>query len=353
MPGAFQTTFGGSFFEASVTKLNAAGSALVYSTYLGGSEEENAVINRPGDIAVDASGNAYVTGQTGFTSPSQNNFPTTPGAFQTTFGGFEDAFVSKLNAVGSALLYSTYLGGGAEDYGYGIAVDALGNAYVAGNTRSSEPFTNTNFPTTPGAFQTTFGGTDDAFISKFSFATGGPALTLTPASLTFPPQAIGTTSSALQATMTNTGGAPLTFTSIGRPGDFYGSHQCPLTLQPGASCTITVTMTPTAAGPRKGNVVITDNAPDSPQRLLLTGTGSGTGSIILSLSPSSLDFGSVTMGSTSSPQTVTVTVTNIGTATASFVSPFGFTMLGTDAGDFGCQSSCGPAWHRTRAVRWR
>ncbi len=113
------------------------------------------------DIAVDASGNAYITGET-----RSSDFPTTPGAFRTTFSGggfFGDAFVSKLNGGGSALVYSTYLGGYAEGQGSGIAVDASGNAYVTGPAGFG-------FPTTPGAFQTTFGGATDAFISKLNAA---------------------------------------------------------------------------------------------------------------------------------------------------------------------------------------
>jgi hypothetical protein len=164
-PGAFQTTFGGTAFfggDVFVSKLNAAGSALVYSTYLGGSGDEFG--NR---IAVDASGHAYVTGATAST-----NFPTTPGAFQTTFGGgtfVGDGFVSKLNAAGSALLYSTYLGGSNDDFGTGILVDGSTNAYVTGSTAS------TNFPTTPGSFQTTLKGPEDAFVSKLN-ATGSALL---------------------------------------------------------------------------------------------------------------------------------------------------------------------------------
>jgi hypothetical protein len=127
---------------------------LAYSTYLGGTGEGG------GGIAVDASGNAYIAGWT-----YSADFPTTPGVFQTTLAGGSNAFVSKLNAAGSALVYSTYLGGSSYDFGSSIAVDASGNAYVTGYAESS------NFPTTPGAFQTTFGGDYDAFISKLD-ATG-------------------------------------------------------------------------------------------------------------------------------------------------------------------------------------
>ncbi len=123
------------FFNAFVTKLNSNGSALVYSTYLGG----NTVIGS-GDgasgLAVDSSGNAYITG-----SASSADFPVTSGAFQTTNhaqAGYADAFVTKLNPAGTALVYSTYLGGSGRphyeggDAGRAIAVDAAGNAYVTG-----------------------------------------------------------------------------------------------------------------------------------------------------------------------------------------------------------------------------
>src|SRR5205807_5137036 len=90
---------------------------------------------------------ASVTGCVSAAGGLASDFPTTPGAFQTMSGGFEDAFVTKLNPTGSALVYSSYLGGEWGDSGRGIAVDAAGNAYVTGWTGSNA------FPTTPGAFQ--------------------------------------------------------------------------------------------------------------------------------------------------------------------------------------------------------
>ena len=115
---------------------------LFYSTYLGGNGGDQAW-----GIAVDAAGNAYVAGRTFST-----DFPTTSGAYQSALLGQENAFVTKLNPTGSELVYSTYLGGSFEDVALSIAVDASGNAYVTGNTQSS------NFPTTPGVFQPTYGG---------------------------------------------------------------------------------------------------------------------------------------------------------------------------------------------------
>jgi hypothetical protein len=119
----------GGLDDVFVTKLNASGSALVYSTYLGGSHQDAGI----GGIAVDSSGNAYVTGMT-----ISTNFPTANPFQASRGGGTYDAFVTKLNASGSELIYSTYLGGGYDDIGQGIAVDSSGNAYVTGNTGSSD-----------------------------------------------------------------------------------------------------------------------------------------------------------------------------------------------------------------------
>ena len=159
-----QATFGGGV-DAFVTKF-AAGGGLLYSTYLGGSSDDFA-----GGVAVDAGGNAYVVGRTVST-----DFPTTPGAFQKTLSGppqdfFDnDAFVTKLDPTGATLVYSTYLGGksGSEN-GSAIAVDPLGNAYVAGTTRSPE------FPLLNPVPACTGGGRShaDAFVTKLNPAGSG------------------------------------------------------------------------------------------------------------------------------------------------------------------------------------
>lgn len=156
-PGAFQTasTSGETAF---VTKLNPDGSALVYSTYLGGRTTD---FGR--GIAVDSAGNASVTGTTFST-----NFPTM-NAFQSAHangGNGSDAFVTRLNNTGSGLIFSTYLGGGSDDAGTGIAVDTSDNAYVTGYTFSN------NFPTVR-ALDNANGGGFDAFVAKFSFS-GSP-----------------------------------------------------------------------------------------------------------------------------------------------------------------------------------
>jgi hypothetical protein len=137
--------------EGFVSKINAAGTALVYSTYLGGTDADDVAA-----IEVDSAGNAYLTGFT-----QSTNFPTA-NAIQATFGGAQDAFVAKINAAGSALVYSTYLGGSNSEAGAGIAVDGAGNVYTTGNTQS------TNFPTANALQATSSGG--DAYVTKINAA---------------------------------------------------------------------------------------------------------------------------------------------------------------------------------------
>jgi len=156
--GAFQTPQMG--WDAFVVKLNPAGSGLTYASHFGSAGDDHGLA-----IALDSAGNAYTTGWT--TPPLDRSFPVL-NAFQPNYGGGNnDAFVTKLNAAGSALVYSTYLGGGTillnstDDWGQGIAVDSAGSAYVVGATYSPD------FPFTTGAFNTPRNGLD-VFVTKFS-----------------------------------------------------------------------------------------------------------------------------------------------------------------------------------------
>ena len=138
-----------------VTKIDAAGANIIYSTYVGGSG-----LDRGDGIAVDSSGNAFVVGRV---DSSSTNFPTTPGSFATSYrGGDFDGVVFKLNPQGNGLVYSAYLGGEENDSTEGVAVDTAGNAFVTGGTKSS------GFPTTGNAYQGTRGGDTDAFLAKIS-----------------------------------------------------------------------------------------------------------------------------------------------------------------------------------------
>jgi beta-propeller repeat-containing protein/FIMAH domain-containing protein len=153
---AFQRTFGGGSGDAFVTKLNAAGSALMYSTYLGGSAFDT------GDgIALDPLGNATVVGSTA--SP---DFPTEAALQGNYGGGANDVFVTKLSSAGSALVFSTYLGGDFNDFSPDLAIDPVGSLYITGVTFS------TDFPTTPDAFQPNPAPAPgaDAFVTKIDGA---------------------------------------------------------------------------------------------------------------------------------------------------------------------------------------
>ncbi|WP_051314880.1 SBBP repeat-containing protein [Alteribacter aurantiacus] len=151
-PDAFETTLSDSSFDVFTVKLDASGSTLVYSTYVGGIGDDFGIgIGN----AVDAYGYAYITGFT-----NSVDFPTTPGAFDQSLNGDFDGFVTKLDASGRTLVYSTYLGGTAEDFCKDIEIDKYGNAYVTGVTESAD------YPTTPGAFDQVYNGEFDLLVTK-------------------------------------------------------------------------------------------------------------------------------------------------------------------------------------------
>ena len=144
--------------DAFIVKIKPSGSGLIYSTLLGGSNNDGA-----SSLAVDKSGRIYVTGQT-----TSDNFPTTLNGFDSTYNGGADTFVSKINESGNKLVYSTFMGGsGAECMGYGapsctITIDTNGTAFLTGKTRSSD------FPITKGAVDMTINGSTDSYVVKLN-----------------------------------------------------------------------------------------------------------------------------------------------------------------------------------------
>jgi hypothetical protein len=169
--GAYQTASvaGAGGYTAFVTKLNSAGTSLVYSTYLGGSGNGNGAGETTNALALDSSGDVYVAGYT-----DSANFPVTPGVFQTTNGAVansaSNAFVTKLAPAGNTLVFSTLLGGGGQydggDVAWALALDSSDNVYVTGSAGSS------NFPTTTGAYLTSnpasVNSQTAAFVSKLN-----------------------------------------------------------------------------------------------------------------------------------------------------------------------------------------
>lgn len=188
-------------------------------------------------------------------------------------------------------------------------------------------------PTTTGIRNGTISVTDNAPGSPQIVSLTGvgvqPAVTFSPSSLNFPPQPVGTTSAAQALALINSGSATLSISSIVASGDFAQTNNCPAGLVQGASCQISVTFTPTNVGTRTGAITVTDNAPNSPQSVPLSGTG---GMPVANLSPTSLNYGNQDVGTTSPPQSVTVS--NTGNAPLSVSSIVAL-------GDFAQTNNCG------------
>ncbi len=330
-PGAYQTVFksGASGHDAFITKLNPAGTALVFSTYLGGSKDDGVT-----GVAIDGTGNIWLRGNT-----ESTDFPITPGAYQTTLGGSFDAFVAELNPAGSSLLYSSYLGGSGTEYGGATRMLALDhhsppNVYLTGYTDS------TNFPTIAGSVQTTLAGVNDAFVSKFS---PSPNVGLSVSSLNFGNQNVGTTSAPQTITLTNTGNENLLVSSVSITGtnakDFGETNNCGQ-LIPNATCTISATFAPSISGSETANISITDNASDSPQSVSLSGVGVGN-STTATVSPTSLTFGVQVVGTISAAQTVTLTNTGSAVLTITSIAASGdFLQINTCGSTLAAGANC-------------
>ena len=263
-PGAFQTTCGGGCASNSafVTKLSPGGSALEYSTFLGGNGEQETFA-----IALDNAGDAYVCGRS-----DAPDYPTTPGSFADLGLSF-NAVLTELNPSGSALLYSGYLGGEGANNALAITVTTTGNIYLAGRTFSPD------FPTTPKAFMPTCSACnpnnvngDDAFVLEF-----GPGAQAWPLTLNFGTQTLGGRGRKLTTTLSNSGHTVISISDIDVDGidaaDYTESTSCGAMLSGGSSCTVTVTFRPLAVGKRNAMLVITDNAANNPQQVSLIGTG--------------------------------------------------------------------------------
>ena len=304
--------------DAFVSKFSSV-PALVYSTCVGGSGADSGA-----GIALDAATNAYVTG---FTNSA--DFPTVGVPFQDAYGGGNtDAFVFKLDPIGTTLLYSSYLGGSNSEEGKGIAVDVNGNAYIGGQTCSPD------FPTAR-PLQATQAGNCDAFVAKVRV---GPDIDVKPTTLGFGAQAVGTTSLSQTITITSIGDSPLDIGSITISGDFSKTESCSNTslLNKGDTCLITVAFSPASIGPKTGQVSIPNNVTANP--LLVSLTGSGT---TLSISPTSLIFGDQGVGTTSAAQPVTMTNTGAGAVTIIGIDPSGdFTQNNTCGNSLAAGASC-------------
>jgi len=317
--GAYQTSLASRQSAAFVTKITPDFSSLTFSTYLQGTS-----LNYGKSIAVDT-GNIFVAGQTfSLTFPLLSPIQSVCAPSNCFFG---TGFVAELNAAGSSLIFSTYLGGSHGDDIAALALDPSANIQVTGQAAS------TDFPIA-NAFQVTFGGSfGDAFVAKISLQ---PAASLSPTSLTFGNQSVGTSSTPQTVTLFSNGTAPLHIAGISASGDFAETNNCRMGVAAGSTCTISVTFAPTASGTRTGAFTVSDNSSSGPQTVSLTGTATPAGAPVVSFSTSNLSFGSQPLDVTGPPQNVTLTNTG-----GSPLSVTGIAIGGPDPGDFAQSNDCG------------
>jgi hypothetical protein len=252
--GAFQRNPAGDS-DGFVARFTGAG-VLAWSTRLGGNG-----FDWPFAVAVDSTGAAYVTGQTG-----SSDFPTLLGA-QAGPGGGEDAFVTKIAPNGSRLLWSTYLGGASFDQAHGLALDALGGVWIAGATAGG-------IASTADAVQPVFGGgSSDAFLARLDESA---SIRVLPAQVRFFPTRVGRSSGARRVFVRNDGLASVDVLDVSlgsaNAADFSVTSGC-ATLAPGQACTVAVRFTPLALGPRAATLLVTTTAAAAPAAVALTGTG--------------------------------------------------------------------------------
>jgi hypothetical protein len=340
-------TYGAACGYAFLSKFNATGSALTYSTFLGPNNYAT-----PQAIALDTNDDAYV-----LASSSSSSFAEVDGI--EAYDNDDDVLLVEISPAGTAQTFATFIGGIFNDEPAGIAVDSNGNMYIAGSTDSDD------FPTTEGAFQTVTGGNTDAFIAKIGTAPS-PAMSLSPNSVQFSatetdscsaqrtrntgigqariargesqliPDSTGACSGSQQTVLLrNMGSAPLSISSMTVNGDFAETDDCGASVPAAASCTISITFSPTAQGSFSGSVVIDDDAAGAPHTITLYGVGEGGSSSNPApdavVAPSALTFLNTPVGRPSAPQNVTLT--NAGNASMNISSI-------QIAGDFSQTNNC-------------
>lgn len=268
-----------------ITKFDPTGSTLQYSTFLG---PYNGAF--PYAIALDQNKDAYVLCLT-----SSSTFSIQNGI--ELYTSADDLLVAEIDPVASAEVFATYLGGSVAQYPAGIAVDSSGSLYVGGQTLS------TDFPVTSAAFQDSLAGAANAFVLKIG-PNSAPAFTASPALLQYSVQQVGTTSSPQTVLLRNMGSSPLLISSISVNGDFAETDDCGSSVPAAASCSFSVTFTPTGAWTRPGAIQVQDDATGSPHLINLAGIGSGG---MAGFAPASVIFPTQPVGTSSPAQTVSLT----------------------------------------------
>jgi hypothetical protein len=339
--GAYQTYYPGGF----VTELNPAGSAEIYSTFLGGPSSINESNVVPSGIALEngctTPCNAYVSGWTNTADfPAINAIQAAPSSASNY-----SAFVVELASNGASALLSTYLSGinggvyldEGTSYGFtpAIAVDSSGNMSVVGNLYSTPDFPVTIANSNPS----------QAFLAKIVPTATAPFTWSTPPSISFSSQPVGVSTSLSGGTQTvtvrNISSTPVTISSVlASPSSIFSeSDSCAGTIAAAGICVLNLNFDPGATGTRTGTVTVTSNASDSPLVIPVTGTGYDTDYTVASAA--SLSFGSLSVGGASAPQQVTLT--NIGNETATLNIYYYYYLLGTSFyADDNCPTQLAP-----------
>ncbi len=320
---SFQSKNGGGQ-DAFILQLDNAGTTINYASYLGGSADDQG-----NAVAVDVNGAAYVVGST--KSP---DFPTVNPLTNTktnlpmnTVSGPQDAFVTRVIPGGSALGFSSYIGGTNADQGFAVAASQDGAFVMLGGSTHSLDFPvyqgNSNAPAElqPIYNKGVTNDAGDAFIVRLPIATL-PNVAISPSELDFGAVAVPSTSPAQAVTFTNTGNSPITITAVTITGEFApdpASNCVNAQLTTDQTCTEKLTFTPTTYGARPdGTVKFYDNGTGSPQILTLTGTGLKTGGGSLTLNATTFTFADQPQNTTSTAKVFTAT--NIGDAAVTFTS---------------------------------
>ncbi len=320
------------FFDGSTnlgtSNLNTSAQAtLTTSTLTVGTHSITATYNGDSNFASSTSSvvSQLVQGAVAQLAPTSLNFGNqTVGIVSTA----QPVTLTNIGNIALTLAPINITGTNPNDFGQ---TNNCGTSLAAG---SSCTISVTFKPTATGARSAAVSVSDNAPNSPQTVSLTGtgvlPTVTLSPTSLTFPAQLVGTTSKAQTVTLTNTGLGILKITKGAIKGPFGETTNCGATVNPGSSCTISVTFKPTTIGTASGSISITDNAPSSPQQISLQGTGTN-----VQLAPASLNFGNQTVGTTSARKIITLT--NKGTATLSIS---GIAITGTDPNDFAQVNNC-------------
>jgi Abnormal spindle-like microcephaly-assoc'd, ASPM-SPD-2-Hydin len=309
-----------------VSKLNACGSALLYSTHLG-------EFTFPTGIVGDTNGRAYVAGEVVVNSTPPGAIPLAS-PIQSSFGaGLSHGFVSVLNNLGTALVFSSYLGGDFASVA-GLSIDSATNIYLTGAATGPFPILNApNGVYLPLVAQSiprgSFSPASQGFALKISLLTGTSLSHPTTVDFRPDPMPVGSSANATVLLANTSASGNVTISHIAITGDYSQTNNCPQTLLPATSCKVQVTFTPTAQGNGTGSITVTDTAPGSPHVIGLIGSGLLPQ---VGRAPTSPTFASQVVGTSNTTQVVTLTNTGGANLTISNVAT---------TGDFSESNDCG------------